>query len=311
MYKLFISLLSLLFLLAGCSSQKQLSIPRSVDIVNLQVVKTIGPNIVGTRSLNSPRAIAVNQAGEIYIADYGNDRIVKFDSTFSFIQEIGGFGAGEYALNGPLDIAVDKVSNLYVVDFGNKRVVRLDRHLNYISSYDGYYKEELVEFIRPVSIGVSNRNEILIGDEGLAACYKLDQFFTYQFEFATRDEIYSVLYPSTVYQSNGVIYVTDPEYGYVFKYDEFGLFVGKIGEDALTEPVSIASSGKSGIWIADRKSSTLHLFNSRGKELFRWDGSGEYSLYRPEDICIDNNDLIYVVDSQVSRILILKPLMGN
>lgn len=166
-------------------------------------------------------------------------------------------------------------------------------------------------FIKPVSIGITDRNELLIGDEGHGACFKLDQFFTYQFEFGGRDEIYSVIYPSSVHHNNGTIYVTDPEYGFVFTYDEFGMFTGKFGENILVEPVSLAGYGNSGIWVLDKNHGELHLFNNRGKELFRWSGSGEYRLYQPVDIFIDSNDLFYLVDSQASRVLILRPLMGN
>jgi len=187
----------------------------------------------------------------------------------------------------------------------------LDRHLNFSSSEDGYIKDERVNFIRPVSIGVTDRNELLVGDEGHGACFKLDQFFTYQYEFGSRDEIYSVIYPSSVFYNNSTIYVTDPEYGFVFTYDDFGMFTGKFGESILTEPVSLTVSDKFGIWIADSDPGELHLFNFRGKELFRWSGSGEYRLYRPEDIFLDSNELLYLVDSQASRILILRPIMGN
>ncbi len=300
-----------MLLVVGCSSTNRSDISNSSDIVNLQVINTIGPDIGSSRSLNSPKAITVNQSGDIFIADFGNDRIVKLDSTYRLIKEVGGFGSGDYSFNGPIDLALDKVSNLYVADYGNSRIIRLDRQLNFSSSEYGYIKDERVDFIRPISIGITDRNEIIVGDEGLAACFKLDQFFAYQFEFGTLDEIYSVVYPSSVCYKNGTIYVCDPEYGYLFTYDEFGMFNGTFGEEVLSEPVSVAVSGKNEIWVVDRKSATLHLFNRRGKELFRWSGAGMYRLYRPSDIFVDSNNLIYLVDSQASRILILRPLMGN
>ena len=310
MNKTIFIILSLLLIL-NCSAPQTKRSVTTTSIINLQVIATIGPDITGSRPLNSPRSIAVNHSGEIYIADFGNDRVVKLDSSYNLIKEVGGFGSGEYALKGPIDLALDKVSNLYVADFGNKRIVRLDRHLNFSGAEEGFTRDKVTEFIRPVSVELSNRGEVLVGDEGLGACYKLDQFFSYIFEFGGRDEIFSVIYPSDICYDNGDIYVTDPEYGYIFTYDDFGMFTGKIGEDIIQSPSAIAVSPGVGLWVTDKNSGTLHLLNYRGKELFRWNGYGEYRLYRPEDVFVDDNDKIYLVDSQTSRIYVLRPLAGN
>jgi DNA-binding beta-propeller fold protein YncE len=183
--------------------------------------------------------------------------------------------------------------------------------LNFISSDDGFTREEKVKFIRPVSLEISPRGDILVGDEGLGACFKLDQFFNYIFEFGGRDDIYSVIYPSSIEYHNNKIYVTDSDYGYVFAYDDFGMMTGKLGQEHLREPTSIAISSQTGIWIADRSASTLHAFNFRGREIFRWSGQGEFRLATPVDIFIDHNGRLFITDSNTSRIYILIPATGS
>lgn len=58
----------------------------------------------------------------IYIADYGNNRIVVFDDDGRFIRVIGkkGQGPGEFA--GPTGLCVMKDSRLAVADYGNNRI---------------------------------------------------------------------------------------------------------------------------------------------------------------------------------------------
>lgn len=272
----------------------------------------IGPLIDNTRALSSPRAVAVNQVKDIFIADYGNDRIVKLDSTYAFVGEVGGFGSGDYALNGPLDIALDNVSNFYVIDSGNSRIVRFDRLLSYVSSADGFWNDKEVQFIRPLSVDVDDRGDIYVGDEGLGACYKLDQFFNYLFEFGGRDDIQSVYSPVAIdAPDNSKIYVADHDYGRVFVFDDYGMFRNSIGERILKQPTGVAVSTQSGIWVTDEQTGFLYCFDFNGREIFRWNGQGSYRLFKPAGLTIDNDGYIYIVDSQASRILITRPILGK
>jgi tripartite motif-containing protein 71 len=280
------------------------------EILNLQIIQTLGPSLKQNRPLYSPRSITVNQLGEIFIADYGNDRIVKLDSSFAFVEETGGFGAGESGLSGPISIALDKISNVYVIDSGNRRVVRFDRYLNFISADDGFDKDERISFIRPVSIGLSNQGDILVGDEGLGACYRLDQFFSYIYEFGSQNDIQPVNVPASIAcGEDNKIYVADSDYGKIYIYDDHGLLIKTIGEDVLQKPMAVAVSKNSGIWVADEETGFIHCFNFRGEEIFRWNGFGGQNLVKPTGLFIDSDDLLYIVDSSTARVYITRPIV--
>ena len=86
--------------------------------------------------LNFPSAVAVDKAGNLYIADTGNHRIRQIDTTGT-IRTIAGTGepgyggdggpAAEAQLASPFALAVDGFGNLYVVDLGNYRIRVLTR----------------------------------------------------------------------------------------------------------------------------------------------------------------------------------------
>jgi len=84
--------------------------------------------------LNTPRGLAVDAAGNLYIADTGNNRIRKVDAGGT-ITTIAGTGAGGYGgdggpadaatLSAPHGLALGGDGSLYISDTGNSRVRRL------------------------------------------------------------------------------------------------------------------------------------------------------------------------------------------
>ena len=85
--------------------------------------------------LNSTRGVAVDAAGNVYVADSGNHRVRKIDAAGT-ITTLAGTGTRGYAgdggpaaeaqLNYPSGVAVDAAGNVYVVDAGNDRVRKID-----------------------------------------------------------------------------------------------------------------------------------------------------------------------------------------
>jgi len=81
--------------------------------------------------LNSPLGVAVDSAGNLYIADFGNQRIRKVN-TGGIITTVAGNGTSGFSgdgglatsakLNSPQGVAVDSAGNIYIADSGNQRI---------------------------------------------------------------------------------------------------------------------------------------------------------------------------------------------
>src|SRR5574341_1168042 len=121
----------------ACSATKTLLNPARTTspIKGLIPQALICTEDLGSLPLNRPQGLTTDNEGNIYIADTGNNRLVKTDSLGNFIKETGGFGWGEGQFNQPTDLTLDYGLNLYVVDSQNKRVTRLDKNLNFISGF--------------------------------------------------------------------------------------------------------------------------------------------------------------------------------
>ncbi|WP_158791193.1 choice-of-anchor D domain-containing protein [Granulicella sp. L60] len=80
--------------------------------------------------LNWPMGVAVDAAGDLYIADFSNNRIRKVDQATGTITTVAGGGtisssglpATQVSLNGPQKVVLDGEGNLYVSDTKNNLV---------------------------------------------------------------------------------------------------------------------------------------------------------------------------------------------
>lgn len=90
--------------------------------------------------LNLPSGIAILHNGNLIVTDgYGNNRVILFDKTGTFIKQVAkgaggptdkGTGPGEWNL--PHKLAVDADENLYIIDREGHRLEVFDKNLNYL-----------------------------------------------------------------------------------------------------------------------------------------------------------------------------------
>jgi sugar lactone lactonase YvrE len=144
----------------GAATSAQFSYPLSVsldgagnlfiaDIYNFRIRKLAPGGVISTvagvatvgfsgdggpankAQLNQPFGLAVDTAGNLLIADFGNQRVRKVTSN-GVIQTVAGIGiqgfsgdggpATSAALHLPTDVALDTTGNLFIADSGNARI---------------------------------------------------------------------------------------------------------------------------------------------------------------------------------------------
>ncbi|OMC69100.1 nuclease PIN [Paenibacillus sp. FSL H7-0326] len=111
--------------------------------------------------MQKPSDVYISASDEIYVADTGNNRIVKFDKDGNFQRY---YELAENPLNAPQGVFVDDKGDLLIADTGNKRVVRLSSSGELLKEYkrpeSGNVPEELK--FDPIKVAADKRGYIYI-----------------------------------------------------------------------------------------------------------------------------------------------------
>ncbi len=135
----------------------------------------------GSAQLNLPFAVAVDAAGNLYIAEFANNRVRKVTAGGT-ISTLAGNGISGYSgdggqalgamLNGPQGVAVDTLGNVYIADTANNRVRQVAPNGTIttvagsgLAGYSGDGGSAVnAQLGNPVSVAVDSTGNLLIAD---------------------------------------------------------------------------------------------------------------------------------------------------
>ena len=137
---------------------------------------------------NSPNGITVDSAGNIYVADYGNNCIRKIDNT-GYVSTLAGSSGSRGSADGqgataqfynPAGIAVDSVGNIYVADSEGGCIRKIDS-AGYVTTVagggPGIYADgqgTAAKFYEPGDVAVDSAGNIYVADTGNHCIRKID-----------------------------------------------------------------------------------------------------------------------------------------
>ena len=241
-----------------------------------------------------PTGIAVDSAGNVYIADSRNNRVRRVDTdgvitTFAGTGEEGpledrddvgdGGPATSARLSRPVGLAFDADGNLFVTDPGNSRIRRIDTNgmiTTYAGSERSFSGDEgpaaEAQFSLPLGFEIDADGNFYITD----LYYDRNRIRKIDTEGIVTTIAETASIGGVTVGLDGSVYITELDVGRVFRLDPFGAFS------------IIAGSSRSG---------------------FRGDGgpAREARLDEPSGIEVDADGNVYVADSKNNRIRKLTP----
>ncbi len=276
---------------------------------------------LGAAKLSQPLGMDIDPDGNIYIADTGNNRILKCTQRGELLREVGGFGFDKEQFDRPVDVWAGNGLDVFVVDYNNQRLERYDKDLNYIASY---YADELqdesLQFGYPTAVGFSPNGEIFLADHEFNRVLRIDSFGKPKASFGDFNWGEGRLSrPAKILlTSRREIFVSDSTAEAMVEFDYYGNFVRRFGEGILRDPAGVAevkrktkNANEALLMVADRSNHRIVYLNPAGEVFaaFGKMGRAPEQFQFPADVAVAGTRL-FVLDTGNNRVQIFEMKSG-
>ncbi len=255
-------------------------------IINLPI-SVYADNSKGTTfatGLHFPIGMAFDSSGNLFVANWSDNNVKKFDSNGNFINN---FGTG---FSGPLGIVVDSNGNVYITNEYSNTVKKFDAAGNFL-------KDIGTGFNRPTGIALDSSENIYVVNSSGHNVMKFNSNGDYITTLGT-----GLILPYGIAVDNtGNIYVADRGNDAVKKMDSNGNNIITLGTGFIQPSwVTLDSSGN--IYVACWGGGRVEEMDASGNPIATI-GTGYDRLYA---MIFDNNSNMYIADSghnEVDKIL--------
>ena len=266
-----------------------------------------GTDGFGPGQFDSPAGVAVDRAGNVYVADTNNNRVQKFSNTGMFITQWPPTGRGRF--RGPSDVALDPQGNLYVADTRNRRVQKFSSTGAFLGMWGPPNRSPRGEgsFEHPGPIAVDREGRVYVGDLG-------DEI-----QIFTRDGAFITQWESDTWRrriGDGPRAIATDSQNHVYVVGSDGL--GKFGADGTlldswrhrrhTSARDVAIDSRGTIYVAedheDGKWNRVRVLSPAGKELATWPSirRGDASFNGNKQITVDSVGRVFLVEGWHCRV---------
>ena len=269
----------------------------------LLTLNTYGRNLDG--QFYSAEGVTVDSSGNIYVADSGNNRIQKFDSSGTYLSKFGSSGTGDGQFSTPRDVTVDSSGNIYVLDKNNKRIQKFNSSGTYTTQWN-LELDSPNEWGEGESMTIDSDNNIYVYNRFI---YGVEKFTSAGVKLinigseGTGDGQFSGYGNKiTIDQSSNTLYVMSA--GRIQAFNSTGTYLRQWSLSSMSAPSSITAKNGyvyvgGGAWYSGYAG--FYIYDSNGTYVNRYwpsSGTGAGQFDWVMDLIIDSNSNIYVLGAK-------------
>ncbi len=276
-------------------------------------IDKLGTVIKTINDLKKPWGVALNQAGEIIVAEHDAGIVSIFSPTGDKLRTLDTRGTAVGEMKNPRGVAVDGDDNILVVDRGNHRLLKFSRGGDLIAAV-GSHGDGPGQFNNPIGVCVNSVNgKVYVVDFGAHCVHIFNSDLTFSSKFGSKGSGNGQFnYPWDVASDrSGCVYVADygnarvqvftPDGGYLRQFGKRGS-----GNGELNYPVSICVDSDDLVYVGENGNNRVSVFTCEGVFLksFGSKGSGPGQFNSPYGIAVDQCGVVYVSDYGNNRVQI-------
>ncbi len=262
----------------------------------------------GRGQFDSPRGIATDSAGNIFVADTGNGRIEKFSPSGTFLSTIGTKGTGRGQLAEPNGISIDRAGNIYVAEVAsNHRVQKLAPDGRFIAEWKG----PAPGFYGPRRIAIGPDDSIYVVDQGHTRVVKFDpdgQVLAVWGRAGNGDGQFDDPTSVAVDPTTNKVYVADPRNKRIQVFDSDGRFLTKWpvpewGQPAGFEDLAVDSQ-RGRLYASSANMNSILVFDLQGNRVAILRPAPPDKLEGPSALALTKDKLL-VLNSGSARVSVI------
>ena len=279
------------------------------DGADYQFVGSVGSFGYGNGQLWNAWGIACDPTGNLWIADWYNNRIEEFSSNGGFVTTVGGSGTGTGQFRVPIGIAADLSGNIWVADSGNDRIEIFSSSGGFVGTIGGPGNGD-AQFSDPHGMTVDAAGNIWVADSANNRVQEFNSSGGYLGQVGVYGSGNGQLnYPTGVAVTpSGNIWITDYYNNRLEEFSSNGEFA--IGwqfrewERSAYLPCGLAIAPSGDIWVADTGNDRMEEFSSDGSYLGQFGsfGHGNGQFDNPIDVAFDSSGNMWISDCWNNRV---------
>jgi sugar lactone lactonase YvrE len=145
-------------------AERNLCTAASGNVCQAGATGTIGKPPKGPE-LNAPQGVAATSGGNIWIADTGHSRLVKYSPAGAVLNESFSEGSGTGQLKEPTGLAIGSDGSIWVADTGNNRIQQWNSSLAFVQKF-GSLGSGAGQFNAPTGLAFAPSGNVLVTDRG-------------------------------------------------------------------------------------------------------------------------------------------------
>ncbi len=259
---------------------------------------------------NGPVGVAVDGSGNVFVADFGNNRIQKFTDTGAFLTKWGTTGSMDGQFNGVYGVAVDGSGNVFVADSGNNRVQKFTGTGSFLTKW-GTTGSMDGQFNTPEGVAVDGSGDVYVADTVNNRIQKFTGTGSFLTKWGTTGSMDGQFNSpvGVAADGSGNIFVADGGNNRVQKFTNTGAFAAKwgsagSGDGQFNTLQFVAAEGSGNVFVSDFLNNRIQEFTNTGIFLAKWGssggGDGQFSV--PEGVAVDGSGNVFVADNGNNRI---------
>lgn len=254
--------------------------------------------------------LAVDGAGLMYVADWGNARIQVFSPEGSYVRAWGDLGSAPGFMVNPSGITIDQRGTVYVSDSGSQLIYKFTPTGEWLATFGEFGTAN--EFRFPRDLVTDGTSLYVVNQENSRVqVLTVDGAFTDGWGTAGPGATQLQNPEGIALGPGGLLYIADTGNHRIQVFERNGTHVRSFsgpgsGDGQLSSPERVVVAPNGEVYVSDTGNHRIQVFSSTGAYLRQWGGLGldVGQMADPGGLALDATGQVYLADTRNQRVQI-------